>query len=278
MSHEYLPLSLRKQLREKQIRKHNLANILTHWFNVLAWLLLLPTGLGILSSPRLGIVPQVWIDATRNTLGGLANLVEFHYTIGILWLCVLSFNIFVGFRKYFLSFASERLLLDKDDIDWLKLKPLQMVGLAKDKPLPPQDAYNAGQKVYSYVVIGGIFLIGLSGLIMTFSRFIPWKWLVQWALPVHFGAVGAVFAGVIVHVYMGAVFPEERSAFFSMFTGNVNALYARLHHSKWYWRKVEAEQAWEESVLAESWRPGASPLAETAALDTPAAEARAGTD
>jgi len=251
MSHEYLSLSARKQLREKQIKKHNLANILTHWFNVLAWLLLLPTGLGILSSARIGVVPQVWLDTMRHTFGGLANLVQFHYAVGLVWLFVLSFNIFIGFRKYFLSFAGERLLLDKDDLEWLKLKPLQMIGLAKDKPLPPQDAYNAGQKAYSYVVIGGIFLIGLSGLVMTFSRFIPWKWLVQWALPVHFGAVGAVFAGVIVHVYMGAVFPEERSAFFSMFTGNVNALYARLHHSKWYWRKVAEEQAWEDSVLAE---------------------------
>ncbi len=270
MTHEYLPLSLRKKLRETQIKKHNLANILTHWFNVAAWLLLLPTGLGILSSARIGVVPQVWIDATRHTFGGLANLVQFHYVVGIVWLFVLSFNIFVGFRKYFISFAGERLLLDKDDIEWLKLKPLQMLGLAKDKPLPPQDAYNAGQKAYSYVVIGGIGLIGLSGLIMTFSRFIPWKWLVQWALPVHFGAVGAVFAGVIVHVYMGAVFPEERAAFFSMFTGNVNALYARLHHSKWYWRKVAEEQAWEDSVLAEGWQRGAILLAEAAAPETPA--------
>jgi cytochrome b subunit of formate dehydrogenase len=224
MSHENLPLSLRKKLHAQQIRQHNLANILTHWFNVLGWLLLLPTGLGILSSPRIGLMPQVWIDATRNTFGGLANRVQFHYTIGLVWLFVLSFNIFIGFRKYYVSFANERMLLDHDDLEWLKLKPLQMLGLAKDKRLPPQDAYNAGQKVYSYVVIGGIFLIGLSGLVMTFSRYIPWKWLVQWAPPVHFGVVGAVFAGVIVHVYMGAVFPEERSAFFSMFTGNVNAL------------------------------------------------------
>jgi len=58
MSHEYIPLSLRKKLFNKEIKKHNLANILTHWFNVLSWLLLLPTGLGILASPRLGLVPE----------------------------------------------------------------------------------------------------------------------------------------------------------------------------------------------------------------------------
>ncbi len=262
MSHEYLPLATRKALREKQIKKHNLANILTHWFNVLAWLLLLPTGLGVLASPRLGIVPQVWLDAMRHTFGGLANLITFHYSVGLVWLFVLSFNIFIGFRKYFLSFAGARMLLDKDDLEWLKVKPLQMVGLMKDRPLPPQDAYNAGQKAYSYIVIGGTFLIGLTGLIMTFSRYVPWKWLVQWSLPVHFGAVGAVVAGVIVHVYMGAVFPEERSAFFSMFTGNVNALYARLHHSKWYWRKVQEEDAWEEAVLEEGRRQHAAGAAE----------------
>ena len=251
MSTEYFPLSVRKSLREKQIKKHNLANILTHWFNVLAWLLLLPTGLGILASPRLGLVPQVWLDATRQVFGGTANLITFHYSVGIVWLFVLTFNIFVGFHKYFLSFAGERMLLDKDDLEWLKVKPLQMMGFLTGRKLPPQDAYNAGQKVYSYIVILGSFLIGLTGLIMTFSKYVPWKWLVQWSLPVHFGAVGAVVAGVIVHVYMGAVFPEERSAFFSMFTGNVNALYARLHHEKWYFRKVAEEEEWEESVLEE---------------------------
>lgn len=258
MSDNYLPLSLRKGLREKQIKKHRLANILTHWFNVAMWLLLLPTGLGILASPRLGIVPQVWLDATRQVFGGTANLIRFHYTVGLLWMFVLTFNIFVGFRKYFLSFAGERMLFDADDIEWLQVKPLQMLGFMKGRPLPPQDAYNAGQKVYSYVVVLGTALIGLTGLIMTFSKHVPWRWLVQWSLPVHFGAVGAVFAGVIVHVYMGAVFPEERSAFFSMFTGNVNALYARLHHAKWYGRKMREEEDWEEKVIAEGRRPRAA--------------------
>jgi hypothetical protein len=46
---------------------------------VLGWLLLLPTGLGILASPRLGLVPEVWLDATRQIFGGTANLIKFHY-------------------------------------------------------------------------------------------------------------------------------------------------------------------------------------------------------
>ena len=252
MSHaEFIPLAERKRLRVTEIKKHNLANILTHWFNVAMWALLLPTGLAILASPRLGIVPELWQTLMRNVFGGTANLIEFHYSVGLVWMAVLTFNILLGFRKYFIPFTRERMFLDADDIEWLKVKPLQMMGLLKGKTLPPQDAYNAGQKAYSYVVILGTFFIGLTGVIMTFSKYIPWKWLVQWSLPVHFSAVGAVFAGVIIHIYMGAALPEERSAFFSMFTGKVNALYARLHHYKWYQRKLQEEDDWEERVLAE---------------------------
>jgi len=252
MSHsEYIPLAERKYLREKQIKKHNIANILTHWFNAGAGALLVLTGLGILFSPRLGIVPEIWLEFVRNVFGGTANLITFHYTVGLIWMAVMTFNILVGFRKYFIPFARNRMMLDKDDIEWIKVKPLQMLGFAKEKPLPPQDAYNAGQKMYSYVVILGAFVIGFTGVIMTFHQYIPWPWLLQWSLPVHFGAMGAIIAGWIIHVYMGAVFPEEKEAFFSMFTGKVSALYARLHHSKWYWRYMIEEAEWEDSILEE---------------------------
>jgi hypothetical protein len=52
-----------------------------------------------------------------------------------------------------------------------------------------------------------------------------------------------------------------------MFTGNVNALYARLHHSKWYWQKVAEEQAWEDSVLAEGRQRQERQKSEYAATD-----------
>jgi len=260
MSHDdCIPLAERKRLREKMIKKHNLANILTHWFNVAMWALLLPTGLAILSSPRLGLVPEGWQTLMRNLFGGTANLVRFHYSLGLLWLAVLTFNILVGFRRYFVPFSRERMLLDRDDVEWLKVKPLQMIGLARDRRLPPQDVYNAGQKLYMYAVIAGTMGIGATGLVLTFHRFIPWPGLIQWALPIHFGAVGLVVAGLIVHVYMGAVFPEEKEAFFSMFTGKVSAWYARRHHAKWYWRKALEEAEWEERVLEGGRRLRAAP-------------------
>jgi cytochrome b subunit of formate dehydrogenase len=80
-------------------------------------------------------------------------------------------------------------------------------------------------------------------VIMAFRLFSPR--VVGWAVVLHFTAVGAVVAGLIIHVYMGAVFPEEKPAFFSMFTGTVNELFAYNHHFKW-WREMKTEQlAWD---------------------------------
>lgn len=245
-----IPLEARRRLREKKYKKHNLANILTHWFNVFSWLLLLPTGVAIISSPRLGLSP-VWMqELFRNMFGGSANLIHFHSTIGLIWIFVLSFNILIGFRKYFVPWAGKRMLLDQDDIDWLKVKPLQMLGFMKGKPLPPQDAYNAGQKLYMYVVILGTLGIMASGVVMTFHEFFP-KVLKQIAQPIHWVSVSAIVAGLLVHVYMGAVFPEEKEAFFSMFSGKVSAWYAKSHHEKWYNEKLQEEMEWEDQVTAD---------------------------
>jgi formate dehydrogenase subunit gamma len=248
--HKNIPLEERRRLREKKIKKHNLANILTHWFNVAMWLMLLPTGIAIISSPRLGLAPPIMQELFRNIFGGTANLIRFHYTMGLIWAFVLTFNIFLGFRKYFVPFAASRMLLDKDDIEWLKIKPIQMLGFMKDKELPPQHAYNAGQKAYMYVVILGTIGIILSGIVMTFKGFFP-PILKQWAQPVHWVSVFSIVAGLMVHVYMGAVFPEEKEAFFSMFSGKVSAWYARAHHEKWYWEKIQEEMEWEDDVNQE---------------------------
>jgi formate dehydrogenase subunit gamma len=250
MSYKAIPLEERRRLRDKKYKKHNLANILTHWFNVGMWLLLLPTGIAIISSPRLGLSPVWWQEMFRNLFGNTANLIRFHYTLGLIWTFVLTFNIMLGFRRYFVPFAATRMLLDKDDLDWLRIKPLQMLGFMKGKPLPPQDAYNAGQKLYMYVVILGTIGIMASGIVMTFNTVFP-PWMKQWAQPLHWVSVFAIVAGLIIHVYMGAVFPEEKEAFFSMFSGKVSAWYARAHHEKWYWLKVREELQWEEQVAKE---------------------------
>jgi len=67
-SYHDVPLEERQRLRQKRIRKHHLANILTHWFNVAMWVLLLPTGLAILTSPRLATTPCCTTDTNTTNL------------------------------------------------------------------------------------------------------------------------------------------------------------------------------------------------------------------
>ena len=242
-----LSVAEQKSLRAKMYKKHNLANILTHWFNVLSWLMLLPTGVAIIASPRLGITP-LWIQEWfRNMFGGTANLITFHYTVGFVWIFILMFNVFVGWRRYFIPFAANRMIMDKDDMQWMMIKPLQMLGLRKGEPLPPQDAYNAGQKVYSYFVVLGTAWIMVSGPVMVLKEYFP-PIIKQIAQPVHFLSVFMIVAWLFIHVYMGAIFPEEKEAFFSMFTGKVSAWYAKNHHAKWYWQKMQEEMDWEDEV------------------------------
>jgi formate dehydrogenase subunit gamma len=127
---------------------------------------------------------------------------------------------------------------DKDDIRWLIVRTLQILGKTNE-PLPPQGIYNAGQKAFSLVVWSMVPVVMITGVIMAFRLVSPL--VVGWAVVIHFVAVGLVVAGLVVHVYMGAIFPEEKPAFFSMITGMVNELYAYNHHFKW-WRDVKTAQ------------------------------------
>ncbi len=262
MSDEILSLAERKRLREKKIRKHGLANILTHWFNVASWLILLPTGLAILANPNLRIMPQGYIDFFRNLFGGVGNLVQAHKIFGVIWLFVITYNVLMGFRRYFVPFARKRMLLTPDDLIWFREYGKKLLG--KPHHLPSQDAYNAGQKAYGYVVILGTLGIGLTGVIMTFSYLLPPELhgILPWLRILHFGSVGAIVIGLVVHVYMAAFFPEEKSAFFSMFNGEVDALYARLHHKKWYDEKMKEEKDYELHVRLEEIEAREEELAE----------------
>jgi cytochrome b subunit of formate dehydrogenase len=82
-------------------------------------------------------------------------------------------------------------------------------------------------------------VVMLTGLVMTVGW--PSPVAVSWAVPLHFTAVGLVVSRLVIHVYMAAVFPEEKPAFFSMITGSVDELYAHNHHFKW-WREEKEKQ------------------------------------
>lgn len=233
-------------MAQQQVKKHHVAVVLLHWFNAIVWLCELTTGAALLVAPAYRVAPQWYLTMMEELFGSRANLLRFHIAIGITWTVVFLVYAIFGWRHYLhAEVLRKEIGLDKDDVDWLRIRTLMLVNRTKEH-LPPQGAYNAGQKMYALLVYTMVPLIMISGVIMTFHLVATWA--VAWAMVLHFFAAGMVVSGLMIHVYMGAVFPEERPAFYSMITGMVDELYAYKHHFKW-WHDIKTQQrAWEREL------------------------------
>ncbi len=135
-------------------------------------------------------------------------------------------------------------MVDPDrDITWMIRKMILMTAgpklLGKNSELPDQGYYNMGQKAFAQAsVVGGVVIV-VTGILMFLSdRTLGAEHmaLVSWSITLHYLAVGLVFAGLLVHIYMAAISPEEKPGFRSMFTGHVPEDYAKHHHKLWYER------------------------------------------
>ncbi len=245
-----LTLEQIQAMEQHQIKKHHVAVVLLHWFNAFVWLLELATGSAIITSATLRFMPVWYLRMLEQAFGSRANLLRFHVAVGLTWIVVCIVYVTFGWRHFIhAEVVRKEVALDKDDFDWLLLRTKKLLK-ADEAPLPPQGSYNAGQKLYALLVYTMLPLIMLSGLVMTFHLF--GTFAVQWSMLIHFLAVGIVVSGLMVHVYMGAVFPEERQAFYSMITGMVNELYAYRHHFKWWAEVKKAQQVWEAEMRQES--------------------------
>jgi len=221
-----------------EIKRHAPSDIRIHWFNAACWLLLLVTGLGLIKNEKLNPLGAWLPDALRGLFGGGsaggAVLLTIHEIIGVAWLLGFAAYLAVngGGARFFLA---EIFSVRPGDLSWLARKMARMtVGVGKE--LPPQGYYNMGQKAFAQASVAGGAAIAVSGIILLLSdKLFPASlaWLVGWAVTLHYLAVGLVFAGLLVHIYMAAISPEEKPGFRSMFTGSVPADYARHHHYLW---------------------------------------------
>jgi len=222
----------------RSIKRHDASDIFIHWFNAGSWLVLLVSGLGLIKNERLNPLGAWFPDALRALFGGGsaggAVLLVIHEVVGMLWMLGFLAYLAVNAKgaKYFLK---EIFSVRPGDFSWLIRKMGRMtVGLGGK--LPPQGYYNMGQKAFAQAsVLGGAAIVA-SGLVLLLSdKLLPATatGLVGWAVTLHYLAVGLVFAGLLVHIYMAAVSPEEKPGFRSMFTGVIPEDYARNHHGLW---------------------------------------------
>ena len=225
-------------------KRHDSSDIFMHWFNAVCWFLLLLTGVGLIQNPAIDPFGSGYPEALRSMVGGGGMLLLIHEVIGIIWLLGFIFYLIINFKGARFFLAEVFAISPVRDMTWLVKKmvlmtlgpkALKMMGM--DPELPDQGYYNMGQKAFAQAsVVGGIVIV-VTGLVMflsdrTFGA--EATGLIGWAVTLHFISVGAVFAGLLVHIYMAAISPEERPGFKSMFSGVVPGNYAKHHHKLWY--------------------------------------------
>lgn len=172
-----------------------------------------------------------------------------------------AFAFMVGLALILIMWIKDN-LPSRTDVVWL-LKGGGMIGKHNH---PPAKKFNAGQKVLFWLVILGGISLSLTGLALMFPFEFPmfaktfelmnsagFEKLFGFALPTelspmeemqlsqlwHSAMALFMVAVIIAHIYIGTIGME--GAFDAMGSGEVDANWAREHHSIWY-EKVRARQ------------------------------------
>ena len=200
-----------KRLEEMEVERFSRFERFIHWLVTIPFIYLFLSGLGMYSPKFSWLLPM---------LGGREFSAWLHKWAGV----VFAVGVFLMFLKWAKDFV-----LSSDDIVWLKKVKYYITG--EEEKLPEAGKYNAGQKIFGWLVLIGGLVFLLTGIAMWFPESFP-LWLVRVSIFLHDLAFILVGAGFIVHVYMVLIgVPGSLSG---MITGKVNALWAMSHHPKWF--------------------------------------------
>ena len=96
-----------------------------------------------------------------------------------------------GFRTYLRGEVLQKeIALDRDDFRWLIVRTLRILGRSNE-PLPPQGIYNAGQKLFAFMIYAMIPVV-MADAASSWPSSSSAPAVVGWAVVLHFAAVGAV--------------------------------------------------------------------------------------
>lgn len=182
-----------------------------------------------------------WITAASLVLLALSGLALFHPSLFFLtalfgggettraihpWIGVV---LFFGFLGLFLRFWRANLWRGEDGT-WMRR--LSDVFRGHEENLPEVGKYNAGQKLYFWMMSVLIIIMIGSGLVLWDQYFAEYTSVEQKRAAVLIHAVAAVVSICvwIVHVYAGI---WVRGTFRAMVRGSVTGGWAWRHHRKW---------------------------------------------
>lgn len=196
------------------IERYTFKERVCHWLTGFSYLYCLATGLAFYT-PYL-----FWVAVV---LGGGPASRFWHPFIGLL---------FVVAAMWMHGIWRGDVGITPDDRAWLDASGNYIEN--RDELVPPAGRFNAGQKLFYWVMFYCAILLLLSGVVMWFPERIPFdlRWIRPIIVFIHEGAALISIGAFIIHVYMGVfMVPGSLTA---MLTGVVSRDWAWSHHRLWF--------------------------------------------
>jgi formate dehydrogenase subunit gamma len=206
--------------KDGQVLRFSTAARVLHTVHLLSFFTLLYTGLA-----------RLWPE-TNVLLGGDLLLGQtIHHLAAVVFIAV-PVALALLYPRGALHFLKTLFSWDKDDTRWM-IKFIPWMIRPQAVKLPPQGQEKAGQKVSAWIIIGFCLLIAVSGGLMWIAQFMPSE-LMKWMYAIHDVSMIILLFVIVMHIYMGVLFPATRRSWTSMITGYVPEEEARHGWRKWY--------------------------------------------
>jgi len=196
---------------EKSIERFSAIDRILHWTSSLSYLYCLLSGIGI-AYPSMH-----WL---LTVLGGGEFARWFHPWSGVIF----SIAAILMVIKWLPD-----MIITGEDIKWLLKVKAYVSG--KHEELPEVGKFNAGQKLYAWVVLISAVVLLISGFFMWFPEDYDVS-LVRLSVIIH--EIAFIISGVFtfIHIYMATI--GLPGSIWGMIGGKVSSVWAKFHHPKWY--------------------------------------------
>lgn len=217
--------------KEKPILFFTTTQRFVHWLHVVAFLLLLVTGLVL-------YVPQFHPFA----VGSAGQASRLLHRIGFVLAAAASVIYIIFDPRQFARSMKEIFTWSSQDLGWLKAAPAYYF-LGDEEAMPPQGKFNTGQKLFYLTVVIALIVFGVTGLIMWFGKGVVPVGLFQWSVFLHDLVTIATVAFFLVHFMLSVMHPLMKGSLESMLFGWISEEYVESHHRRWYEEGMRSKES-----------------------------------